>query len=213
MAALTLVECAPENFRGCVIVFSALDSSVAGPIEEAFAAAGIAVFSNARNHRQDPDVPLLVPHANADHLRAVVHQQRLRKFPKGGFLVTNANCTTTGLIVPLKALHDRFGLERVFVVSMQAVSGAGYPGVPSLDITDNVVPYISGEEEKVQKEPLKILGHFDEATGSFAFEKIGISAHCNRVPVIDGHTECVSVKFKTPGVTPEECVKVRQGVS
>ena|SRR5215831_173740 len=177
----------------CDFVFSALDSAVAGPAEEEFAGAGYPVLSNSRNHRMDPDVPLLIPEVNASHLDAIPVQQKNRGY-HSGFIVTNPNCSTAGLVLVLKPLADAFGLEKVFVVTMQAVSGAGYPGVASLDILGNVVPFISGEEEKMEAEPQKLLGKWDGAR--FVEAGFGISAHCNRVPVRDGHLECVSVGLK-----------------
>jgi len=135
---------------GCRAIFSALDASVAGDIELNFARAGFAVFSNARNHRYDNTIPILVPYANASHLDIIEEQQRRHQFPSHGYIVTNANCSSTGLVVALKPLLDRYGIESVFVVTMQAISGAGYPGVASLDITDNIYPYISGEEPKME---------------------------------------------------------------
>ena len=177
----------------CDFVFSALDSSVAGPAEEDFARAGYPVLSNSKNHRMDPDVPLLIPEVNAAHLDAIAAQQKNRGYD-GGFIVTNPNCSTAGLVLVLKPLADAFGLEKIFVVTMQAVSGAGYPGVASLDILGNVVPFISGEEEKMEEEPQKLLGKWDGSR--FIDAGMGISAHCNRVPVRDGHMECVSLSLK-----------------
>jgi aspartate-semialdehyde dehydrogenase len=165
----------------CDFVFSALDSSVAGPAEEDFARAGYPVVSNSRNHRMDPDVPLLIPEVNAAHLDAVPLQQKNRGYDTG-FIVTNPNCSTAGLVLVLKPLADAFGLEKIFVVTLQAISGAGYPGVASLDIQGNVVPFISGEEEKMELEPQKLLGKWDGSR--FVDAGIGLSAHCNRVPVI-----------------------------
>jgi len=177
----------------CDFVFSALDSSVAGPAEEDFARAGYPVISNSKNHRMDPDVPLLIPEVNAPHLDAIPLQQKNRGYD-GGFIVTNPNCSTAGLVLVLKPLADAFGLEKIFVVTLQAVSGAGYPGVASMDIHGNVVPFIDGEEEKMESEPQKLLGKWDGAR--FVDAGLGLSAHCNRVPVLDGHLECVSVGLK-----------------
>jgi aspartate-semialdehyde dehydrogenase len=177
----------------CDFVFSALDSSVAGPAEEDYARAGYPVVSNSRNHRMDPDVPLLIPEVNAAHLDAIPLQQKNRGYTTG-FIVTNPNCSTAGLVLVLKPLADAFGLEKIFVVTLQAISGAGYPGVPSMDIQGNVVPFISGEEEKMEAEPQKLLGKWDGAR--FVDAGLGLSAHCNRVPVVDGHLECVSVGLK-----------------
>lgn len=186
IANLTVSACEPT--LPCKIVFSGLDSSVAGEVETAFANAGYVVISNSRNHRMDDDVPLLIPEVNAAHLNIIASQ----KFPKGK-IITNPNCSAVGLAMALKPLIDNFGLEAVNVVTMQAVSGAGYPGVASLDIMDNVIPLISGEEEKMETEPLKILGTY--AGGKIVPTKFAISAQCNRVPVSDGHLECVSVKL------------------
>lgn len=187
IAAMTVRPCLPDI--DCRIVFSGLDSSVAGEIELNFANHGYIVHSNARNHRMNSDVPLLVPEINGDHLELI----QVQKYPKGK-IITNPNCSTIGLVIALKPLQDAFGIDSVHVVTMQAISGAGYPGVASLDIMDNVIPLIKGEEQKMETEPLKILGklckdHIEPAT-------FKISAHCNRVAVNDGHTECVSIKFK-----------------
>lgn len=177
----------------CDFVLSALDSSVAGPAEEDFARAGYPVVSNSRNHRMDSDVPLLIPEVNAAHLDAIPLQQKNRGYGSG-FIVTNPNCSTAGLVLVLKPLADAFGLEKIFVVTLQAISGAGYPGVPAMDIQGNVVPFISGEEEKMEAEPQKLLGKWDGSR--FVDAGLGISAHCNRVPVVDGHLECVSLSLK-----------------
>jgi aspartate-semialdehyde dehydrogenase len=175
----------------CRLVFSALPAEVAGPIEEEFAAAGYAVSSNARNHRDDADVPLLVPEVNSDHLALIGIQQRRRGWT--GFIVTNPNCSTAQLVLALKPLWDRFGITALSVVTMQALSGAGYPGVPSLDILDNVIPYIGGEEAKVESEPLKILGRLEGESVREA--EMTISAQCHRVATREGHLEAVSVKL------------------
>ena len=182
-----------EPTLNCDFVFSALDSSVAGPVEEDFAGAGYPVVSNSKNHRMDADVPLLIPEVNASHLDAIPVQQKNRGYDTG-FIVTNPNCSTAGLVLVLKPLADAFGLERIFVVTLQAISGAGYPGVASMDIQGNVVPFISGEEEKMEAEPQKLLGKWDGTR--FIEAGLGISAHCNRVPVLDGHLECVSLGLK-----------------
>lgn len=156
----------------------------------------------------DPLCPLVVPLANEAHLDMIPTQRRALQLSKG-FIVTNANCSTTGIIPPLKALMDAFGpLDKVVVSTLQALSGAGYPGVSSFDIHDNVVPYISGEEEKIESETMKMLGPIKDAGGeqaTFAPNTVKMSAHCNRVPVLDGHTECVSLSFKTqPPPSPEQ---------
>jgi aspartate-semialdehyde dehydrogenase len=192
-AARELVVKGLDPSLECDFVFSALDSSVAGAAEEDFARAGYPVVSNSRNHRLDPDVPLLIPEVNAAHLDAIPLQQKNRGYDHG-FIVTNPNCSTAGLVLVLKPLADAFGLEKIFVVTLQAVSGAGYPGVPSVDIHANVVPFISGEEEKMESEPQKLLGKWDGAR--FVEAGLGITAHCNRVPVLDGHLECVSLSLK-----------------
>jgi aspartate-semialdehyde dehydrogenase len=184
----------------CDFVLSALDSSVAGPAEEKYARAGYPVVSNSRNHRMDADVPLLIPEVNASHLKSIPIQQKNRGYDSG-FIVTNPNCSTAGLVVVLKPLADAFGIEKVFVVTLQAISGAGYPGVSAMDILGNVVPYISGEEEKMETEPQKLLGKWDGSR--FIGAGLGISAHCNRVPVTDGHTECVSVRLKKTATLDE----------
>lgn len=192
-AARKLVVKGLDPSLECDFVFSALDSSVAGAAEEDFARAGYPVVSNSRNHRMDSDVPLLIPEVNAAHLDAIPLQQKNRGY-ETGFIVTNPNCSTAGLVLVLKPLADAFGLEKIFVVTLQAISGAGYPGVPSVDIHGNVVPFISGEEEKMESEPQKLLGKWDGVR--FVEAGLGITAHCNRVPVLDGHLECVSLSLK-----------------
>lgn len=201
--------CKASEFSDCDVVFSGLDSDVAGDIEMEFLKADLVIFSNAKNYRRDPAVPLVVPLVNPSHLSIASHQRKVHNLKKG-FLVTNSNCSTAGLVVPLKALVDAFGpLEAVMVQTMQAISGAGYPGVPSIDILDNIVPYIDGEEEKMEYETLKILGNLNpEQNGFNDLSQTKVSATCNRVAVIDGHTECVSVKFANkPAPTPEEVIK------
>jgi aspartate-semialdehyde dehydrogenase len=205
-AAANLVVKSLEPTLDCDFVFSALDSSVAGPAEEEFARAGYPVVSNCKNHRMSPDVPLLIPEVNAAHLDAIPIQQKNRGYGSG-FMVTNPNCSTAGLVLVLKPLADAFGLEKMFVVTMQAVSGAGYPGVPALDILGNVVPFISGEEEKMEEEPQKLLGRWDGLR--FVEAGLGISAHCNRVPVENGHLECLSVSLKKVATLAE----VRQALA
>ena len=168
------------------IAFSALPTEVAGPIEEDFAKAGMPVFSNASSHRMDAYVPLLNPEVNSDHATMVEEQKR--KMKTDGFIVANPNCTTSILTLSLKPLYDKFGLDTVVVSSMQAISGAGYPGVASLDIMQNVIPFIRHEEEKVEHETNKILGTSSNPA------KITISATCNRVPTLNGHMESVFAK-------------------
>jgi aspartate-semialdehyde dehydrogenase len=204
--ARELIVRAPEEGLTSPILFSALPADAAGPVEERLARSGHAVFSNARNHRLDPDVPLIVPEINADHA-AVLEQQR-RKRGWLGTLVTNANCSTIHLVLALKPLQDVFGLEQVMVTTLQALSGAGYPGVPSLDMLDNVMPYIGGEEEKMQVETRKILGGYDEARG-FVDAPIQVSATCTRVAVRDGHTESVSVRLGREAALEEVAAALR----
>jgi len=187
---MIVLPCEPG--MDCDLVFSALPSDVAGPIEEAFAAAGHVVSSNANNHRLDPDVPLLIPEVNPSHLGLIPIQQRRRGWDTG-YIITNGNCSTIHLVLALKPLQDAFGLKKVLVTTMQALSGAGYPGVPALDILDNVIPYIGGEEKKLETEPLKMLGRFNGEQVINA--DIVISAHCNRVATRDGHLEAVSVEL------------------
>jgi aspartate-semialdehyde dehydrogenase len=187
------------------LVFSAMDASVATEIEQAFAKAGHVIVSNSRNHRMDADVPLLVPEANASHLGIIREQQRARGW--SGTIVTNPNCSTITLVMALAPLRQ-FGIRKVMVTTMQAVSGAGYPGVASLDILGNVVPFIGGEEPKMESETQKILGDFTGAK----IEPLNarVSASCNRVPVVDGHTICVSVEFeKKP--TEQEIIAALNG--
>jgi aspartate-semialdehyde dehydrogenase len=201
IAALTVQECTPP-LPG-PIVFGAMDADVAGPIEQAFAATGQYVVTNTRNHRMDADVPLLVPEANLDHLALVDRQRQARGWP--GAILANPNCSTAALVLALAPLHRAFGIEKLFVSTMQAVSGAGYPGVPSLDILGNVVPFIGSEEEKIERESRKILGTLGPdgvAPAGFA-----VSAHANRVATVDGHMETVSVGFRRR-VTPDEAVAV-----
>ncbi len=172
------------------LLFSGLDSSVAGEAEDDYANRGCAVISNSRNHRMDADVPLLIPEINADHLAAVDLQREKR----GGYIVTNPNCSVIGLAMALAPLERAFGIEAVHVTTMQAISGAGFAGVASYAILDNVIPYIGGgEEDKIEKEPLKILGKWD---GAFSDAPMKISAQVNRVPTIDGHLMTISVKLR-----------------
>jgi len=186
------------------LVFSGLPGEVAGEIEQRLAARGHAVLSNTSTHRMEPDVPLLIPEVNADHVAAIAQQQHNRAWK--GYIVTNANCSAIHLTLTLKPLHDAFSLDAVLVTTMQAVSGAGYPGVPSLDMIDNIVPYIGGEEEKLETESQKMLGSYS-AGGGFVPADFILSAHCNRVAVRDGHMEAVSVRFKQPA-SPAEVIDV-----
>jgi aspartate-semialdehyde dehydrogenase len=187
----------------CDLVFSSLPSSVARETEEAFARAGYPVISNSSSYRMDEDVPLLIPEINADHLRLIEGQRENRGFGTG-FIVTNPNCAVVTFAPPLAALHRRFGVESAIVTTLQAISGAGYPGVASLDITDNVYPYIAGEEPKVETEAQKILGNF--ADGAIKKADFTVSAQCFRVNVVDGHMASVRVNLKETG-TLEEVVE------
>ena len=183
----------------CDVVFSALDAAVAGPVEEAFARAGCAVLSNSRNHRMDPDVPLLVPEVNPGHAALIAVQRKQRGWR--GFIATNPNCATATLVLALAPLAERFGLKAVAVTTLQAISGAGYPGLPSLDIVGNVIPFIAGEEEKIERETKKILGSLGEGAGSVTPHPVVVSATTTRVPVVDGHTASVFVTLGTdPGL-------------
>lgn len=190
IAGMPVLE--PKPNLDCQIVFSALDSSVAGPIEEEFARAGYAVFSNAKNHRMDEDVPILIPEVNPEHLKLIELQKIQRDWK--GFIVTNGNCSTITLCLALAPLEREFGLERVLVTTMQAVSGAGYPGVPSLDILGNLIPHIDGEEEKIERETKKIFGTL--RAHKIEPHPMVVSATTTRVAVLDGHSESVSVKLR-----------------
>ena len=183
------------------VIFAALDAKIAKELEPKFAAAGCAVVSNSSAFRMDPTVPLVIPEVNPTHI-GLVEKQAWRK-QSGGYIVTNSNCSAMGLVLALAPLQQQFGIEKVFVVTMQAVSGAGYPGVASLDILGNVIPFISNEEEKLEEEPRKMLGSMNGA-GAILADMV-ISAQCNRVAVEDGHTESVSVKLKKPA-TKEQIV-------
>ncbi|MFM9107902.1 MAG: aspartate-semialdehyde dehydrogenase [Chloroflexota bacterium] len=178
------------------VVFSALPGEVAREIEQRMAREGRALFTNTSTHRMDPDVPLLIAEVNPEHAKVIETQRRNRGW--SGFIAANSNCSAMHLVLALKPLQDAFGLEAVAVTTLQAVSGAGYPGVPSLDMIDNVIPFISTEEEKMSEESLKMLGRL--TAGGFEPASIVMTAHCNRVNVRDGHTECASVRL---GSTPE----------
>jgi aspartate-semialdehyde dehydrogenase len=190
ISGLAVEEARPGNAPQ--LLFSAMDASVATEIERAFARAGHVVVSNSKNHRMDHDVPLLIPEINPDHLKLIPHQQRTRGWK--GQIVTNPNCSTVVLAMALAPLRQ-FGITRVIATTMQAISGAGYPGVPSMDIMGNVIPFIGGEEEKMQQETQKILGCYRNDHIEPLAAKV--SAHCNRVAVIDGHTVTVSVEFSS----------------
>lgn len=188
---ITVTNTDPEDVKNVDIVFSALPANIARTIEPKFAAAGMIVASNAAAMRMEPDVPLVIPEVNPEHLELIESQKKNRGWD--GFIVTNPNCSTIGLTLTLKPLYDQFNIERVYVSTMQAVSGAGYNGVPSMGILDNIVPYIGGEEEKMETETLQLLGDLDGDKVTPASFKL--SASCNRVAVINGHTESVFIQF------------------
>src|SRR5579871_1940735 len=192
MARMTVSPAEPEGAPK--IIFAALDAAIAQEMEPRFADAGCAVVSNSSAYRMAANVPLVIPEVNADHLPLIEGQPSYRE--TGGYMVTNPNCSTIGLVMALKPIEERFGIEQILVTTMQAVSGAGYPGVPSMDILGNVVPYIGSEEEKMEAETLKLLGKLSGHVVTPLAAKI--SAHCNRVAVEDGHTETVSIKLARP---------------
>jgi aspartate-semialdehyde dehydrogenase len=201
IAAMTVMPNVPEGTPAGElpkIIFSSVDAGIARELEPKFAAAGCAVISNSSAFRMVEDVPLVVPEVNADHLALIERQSWRRPSASGqpgGYIVTNPNCSAIGLVLALKPLEVRFGIESLFVTTMQAVSGAGYPGVASLDILGNVVPFIKNEEEKMQEEVGKLLGSLVDGRVELLDAKV--SAHCNRVAVEDGHTECVSIKLRS----------------
>jgi len=199
VAAMMVSPASPEGAPR--LIFAALDAAIAAELEPRFAEAGCGVVSNSSALRMQKDVPLVVPEVNADHIKLLECQAWRKK--SGGYVVTNPNCSAIGLVMALAPLEREFGLETVMAVTMQAVSGAGYPGVASLDILGNVIPYIPKEEEKMEEETRKLLGRLNGAgivPGTF-----GMSAQCNRVAVEDGHTESVSVKL-TKAAEPEEII-------
>ena len=198
VAAMTVKSVDPS----CVtspIVFSALDASVAGDVERAFATAGRFVLSNAKNFRMDADVPLVIPEVNANHLGLIDRQRRERGWE--GAIVTNANCAATVAAVALAPLQERFGIDQLFMTTMQAVSGAGYPGVASLDILGNVIPYIADEEPKLEREMLKLLGTY--RNGAIEPANMKVSSHTNRVAVEHGHTVCITASFHKSATADE----------
>jgi aspartate-semialdehyde dehydrogenase len=197
IASMTIAPAEPAGAPK--IIFAALDAAIARDLEPRFADAGCAVVSNSSAYRMAPSVPLVIPEINAEHLGLIEEQASRRA--AGGYMVTNPNCSTIGLVMALKPLKQRFGITQIIVTTMQAVSGAGYPGVPSMDILGNVVPYIGSEEEKMEAETLKLLGKLEgHAVTPLAAR---ISASCNRVAVEDGHTESVSVKLGKPATREE----------
>lgn len=204
MADIVVSECKADlpAFDDVKVVFSGLDADFAGQVEEDFASAGRAVFSNAKNHRMDPDVPILIPPVNLSHLDMIPTQRKNRGYDSG-FIITNANCSTTAMAIGVKPIMDKFGIDTIVVSTLQAISGAGYPGLSGMDMLDNVIPFIGSEEEKMQTESKKVLGSVQD--GAFVDADFNVSAMCNRVHVLDGHTECLSLKLKTPA-TPEQVV-------
>jgi aspartate-semialdehyde dehydrogenase len=201
IAKMTISPADPEGAPK--IIFAALDTDIARELEPKFAATGCAVVSNSSAFRMHPNVPLVIPEVNPEHLHLIEDQSWRRE--SGGYIVTNPNCSAIGLVMALKPIEERFGIEQIFVTTMQAVSGAGYPGVPSMDILGNVVPFIKNEEEKMEAETLKLLGKLDgEHIAPLAAR---MSAHCNRVAVEDGHTESVSIKLRKPA-TREQMLAV-----
>jgi aspartate-semialdehyde dehydrogenase len=208
IAAMKVSAAAPDSTTP-KLVFAALDATAAQQIEPAFAEAGHAVVSNSSAFRMAEDVPLIIPEVNGDHVSLIKTQKWYKK--NGGFMVTNPNCSAIGLVLALAPLHRRFGIDKIFVATMQAISGAGYPGVPSMDILGNVIPYIAKEEDKMEAETRKLLGSLKEGSlkeGSLngshvADADLTLSAHCNRVAVEDGHTESVSLKLRKPAKAEE----------
>lgn len=200
---IVVTECKAEAFTECDVVFSGLDADVAGDVEKEFKEAGLAVISNAKNYRRAPDVPLIVPIVNPEHLSVVENRVKdavAKGEKKPGFIVCISNCSTAGLVAPLKPLVDAFGpIDALTATTLQAISGGGFsPGVPGIDVLDNIIPYISGEEEKIEWETKKILGPLNADGTGFAplsDDEIKVSAQCNRVAVSDGHTECISLRF------------------
>ena len=200
---IVVKECTPDNFSDIDFVFSGLDSSVAGDIELAFATAGIPVISNAKNFRTDPTVPLLIPEVNPDHIELIDTQTFTDD--RSGWIVTNPNCVAVPLTTSLKPLHDHYGIKSVILTSMQAISGAGYPGVASLDILGNVIPHIGGEESKIHAEPLKLLGTL--SGGKVTHASFPVQATATRVPVINGHMLSVTVELINKPSSEDEVIE------
>lgn len=213
--SIVVSECTPEAFKECDVVFSGLDADYAGPIEKAFKDSGLAVISNAKNYRREEDVPLVVPISNPEHLEMIgtkVSKAKAEGKEKPGFIVCISNCSTAGLVAPLKPLVEKFGpISLLTTTTLQAISGAGFsPGVPGIDILDNIIPYIGGEEDKMEWETKKILGSLNadkSKVNLLSDDEIKVSAQCNRVAVSDGHTECISLKFKNQPPPSVEEVK------
>ncbi|KAI5302226.1 hypothetical protein KEM56_000902 [Ascosphaera pollenicola] len=203
LGSLVVRDCKAENFKDCDLVFSGLGADIAGDVEMEFIKADIPVFSNAKNYRRHPQVPLVVPTVNLHHLDVIAHQRKTLGLNKG-FLVCNSNCAVIGVVIPFAALQAKFGpIEHVEVFTEQALSGAGYPGVSSMDILDNVIPYISGEEDKLESEAQKILGAISaDATSFQELTDMHVGATCTRVGVTDGHMAFVSLRFKNRDAVP-----------
>lgn len=197
---MTVANCVPSEFKGVDFVFSGMDASVAGEIEGAFARAGIPVISNAKNYRMDPTVPLLVPEVNPDHIELINTQTFTED--GSGWIVTNPNCVAVPLSLALKPIHEAFGIEAMVLTTLQAISGAGYPGVPSLDILGNIVPFIGGEEPKIAPETHKLLGEYSD--GAVTEPDFPVQATCTRFPVINGHTASVTLKLKNKPASIKE---------
>lgn len=207
VADMEVRDCDPKQFSDVDFVFSGLDSSVALEIEKAFAEAGIPVISNAKNWRMDETVPLLVPEVNPDHISLIRSQQF---DPEGrGWIVTNPNCVCVPFVMAARPLYDAFGIDAAVVTSMQAVSGGGYPGVPSMDIIGNVVPYIGGEEPKIHTEPLKLLGRLTESN-TIDHAKFPIQATATRVPTVEGHVLSITLKLGNP---PQSVDELKQAIN
>jgi aspartate-semialdehyde dehydrogenase len=204
VADIVVRECDPAQFSDVDFVFSGLDSSVASDVELAFAKAGIPVISNAKNYRTDPTVPLLIPEVNPDHIELIDTQTFTSD--GSGWIVTNPNCVAVPLTTSLKPLHDTYGMKSAIVTSMQAISGAGYPGVPSLDILGNVIPHIGGEESKIVAEPLKMLGTLNN--GKLTHASFPVQATATRVPVINGHLLSVAVELDEKPASEEEVIEL-----
>ena len=204
---IEVTTCEADHFKSVDFVFSGLDSSVAAEIERNFAETGIPVISNAKNYRMDESVPLLVPEVNPDHI-GLIDTQTFSK-DGSGWIVTNPNCVCVPLSMSLRPFHDAFGVEAVIMTSMQATSGAGYPGVASLDILGNVVPFIGGEEDKMSEEPHKLLGTFDAGSKKIALADFPVQATATRVPTIEGHLLSVSVKLTN---APADISEARQAL-
>lgn len=201
-----------ENISArCRLVFSAVDTTVAKQLEEPLAARGLGVISNSSCHRACEDVPVIIPEVNPEHLKLIL-TQRLKRGWKKGFLVAKPNCSLQSYLLPLTAWRSAFGIESIILTTLQAVSGAGLPGPAALSMLDNIIPYIAGEEEKSEREALKILAELsgDPACPTLSpLPKIAIAAHCNRIPISDGHTACVSVRLKTKA-QQEELIRLWQ---